>query len=175
MLLIKLIFFCREPALICFSPPKEAMSDMGIGVISIRREPDGKWIRTNSKFDRRITGISGLEDERYLKSTRPAVPVFQKTGQGYNDQLGDRIIGSFSNCAGGTTPWGTVLSASENFQAYVIEAVYADGTSFDPAQDKSSIEKVAGLGSTLGLAGNKYGWIVEVEPANPDDYGSKHT
>ncbi len=96
---------------------KEAMIDMGIGIISIRREPDGKWVRTNSKFDRRITGISGLEDGRYLKSTGPAVAVFNKKGKGYDDKLGDKIIGSFSNCAGGTTPWGTVFSAEENFQA----------------------------------------------------------
>ena len=108
---------------------KEAMIDMGIGVISIRRQPDGQWVRTNSKFDRRITGISGLEDGRYLKSTGPAVAVFKKKGKGYDDKLGDRIIGSFANCAGGTTPWGTVFSAEENFQKYVIEAVYSDGTS----------------------------------------------
>ncbi|NEQ73506.1 MAG: DUF839 domain-containing protein [Okeania sp. SIO2C9] len=158
---------------------KEAMIDMGIGVISIRREPDGKWVRTNSKFDRRITGISGLEDGRYLKSTGPAVAVFNKgKGKGYNDKLGDRIIGSFANCAGGTTPWGTVFSAEENFQNYVIEPVYPDGTSVDPTREKSLFigeRGVAGLGSVFGLAGNKYGWMVEVDPANPDDYGTKHT
>ncbi|OZH55776.1 phosphatase [Hydrocoleum sp. CS-953] len=157
---------------------KEAMIDMGIGVISIRREPDGKWVRTNSKFDRRITGISGLEDGRYLKSTGPAVAVFNKKGKGYDDKLGDKIIGSFANCAGGTTPWGTVFSAEENFQAYVIEAVYSDGTSVDPTQGNSvfiGAKGVVGLGSAFGLAGNKYGWMVEVDPANPDDYGTKHT
>ena len=157
---------------------KEAMIDMGIGIISIRREPDGKWVRTNSKFDRRITGISGLEDGRYLKSTGPAVAVFKKKGKGYNDKLGDRIIGSFANCAGGTTPWGTVFSAEENFQKYVIEAVYPDGTSVDPILGKSLFigeKKVTGLGSAFGLAGNKYGWMIEVDPANPDDYGTKHT
>ena len=157
---------------------KEAMIDMGIGVISIRREPDGKWVRKNSKFDRRITGISGLEDERYLKSTGPAVAVFNKKGKGYDDKLGDRIIGSFANCAGGTTPWGTVFSAEENFQSYVIETVYPDGTSVDPTVEKSLFigeNGVVGLGSALGLAGNKYGWMVEVDPANPDDYGTKHT
>ncbi len=157
---------------------KEAMIDMGIGVISIRREPDGKWVRTNSQFDRRITGISGLEDGRYLKSTGPAVAVFNKKGKGYNDKLGDKIIGSFSNCAGGTTPWGTVFSAEENFQTYVVEAVYSDGTSVDPTKEKSVFigeRGVAGLGTVFGLAGNKYGWMVEVDPANPDDYGTKHT
>ncbi|MGK7920904.1 MAG: PhoX family phosphatase [Trichodesmium sp.] len=157
---------------------KEAMIDMGIGVISIRREPDGKWVRKNSQFDRRITGISGLEDGRYLKSTGPAVAVFNKKGKGYDDKLGDKIIGSFSNCAGGTTPWGTVFSAEENFQVYVIEPVYSDGTSVNPTQGNSVFigeRGVFGLGSAFGLAGNKYGWMVEVDPANPDDYGTKHT
>ncbi|MDJ0556025.1 MAG: DUF839 domain-containing protein [Microcoleaceae cyanobacterium MO_207.B10] len=158
---------------------KEAMIDMGIGVISLRREPDGKWVRTNSEFDRRITGISGLEDGRYLNSTGPAVAVFNKTekGKGYEDNLGDKIIGSFANCAGGTTPWGTVFSAEENFQSYVEESVYPDGTSYQPSNNPLFIgeEGVVGLGSVFGLAGNKYGWMVEVDPANPDDYGIKHT
>jgi len=156
---------------------KEALIDLGMGVISIRRNPDGKWERTNSKADRRITGISGLEDGRYLKATGPAVAVFNKKGQGYNDKLGDKIIGTFANCAGGTTPWGTVFSAEENFQDLVPEPVFADGTSFDPGQKKFYIddEQIGGLGNVFGLAGNKYGWMVELDPANPNDFGTKHT
>lgn len=157
---------------------KEALIDQGMGVIAIRQTADGKWERTNSKVDRRITGISGLEDGRYLKSTGPAKAVFQKTsGQGYVDKLGDRIIGTFGNCAGGTTPWGTVLSGEENIQVQVPDPVYADGTSFQPEKRTFTIddEEVSGQGNVLGLAGNKYGWIVEVDPANPNDYGTKHS
>ncbi|MFN8783694.1 MAG: alkaline phosphatase PhoX, partial [Pseudanabaena sp.] len=74
---------------------KEALIDLGIGVISVKRNDDGKWERTNSKADRRITGISGLEDGRYLKSTGAAVEIFRKVkGLGYTDKLGDRIIGT---------------------------------------------------------------------------------
>ncbi len=156
----------------------EALLDQGMGVVSIRREADGKWVRTNSKADRRISGISGLEDGRYLKTTGPGAAVFRKTqGQGYIDKLGDRIIGTFGNCAGGTTPWGTVLSGEENFQTQVAEPVYADGTSFDPKQRPFTIddEEISGQGNVLGLAGNKYGFIVEIDPANPKDYGTKHT
>ncbi len=156
----------------------EALLDQGMGVISIRRDADGKWVRTNSKADRRISGISGLEDNRYLKATGPGAAVFRKTqGQGYIDKLGDRIIGTFANCAGGTTPWGTVLSGEENFQNQVAEPVYADGTSFDPKERPFSIddEEISGQGNVLGLAGNKYGFIVEIDPANPNDYGTKHT
>jgi len=156
----------------------EALLDQGLGVISIRKGADGNWERTNSSSDRRISGISGLADKRYLKATGPAVAVFRKKeGLGYIDKLGDRIIGSFGNCAGGTTPWGTVLSAEENFQAQVPEPVYADGTSFDPGKRPFALgdEELFGQGNVLGLAGNKYGWIVEVDPANPKDYGTKHT
>lgn len=157
---------------------KEALLDQGLGVISIRLGADGKWERTNKDTDRRISGISGLEDGRYLKATGPAVAVFRlKQGQGYIDKLGDRIIGSFGNCAGGTTPWGTVLSAEENIQAQVPEVVYADGTSYDPGKRPFSMgdEELFGQGNVFGLAANKYGWIVEVDPANKNDYGTKHT
>jgi secreted PhoX family phosphatase len=157
---------------------KEALTDLGIGVISLRRNEDGKWLRTSADVDRRITGISGLEDDRYLKATGPATAIFRKQrGLGYMDGLGDRIIGTFNNCAGGTTPWGTVLSAEENFQDFVPEPVYPDGTSFAPAEKPFFVsdEEMLGLGSALGYAGNKYGWMVEVDPANPNDYGIKHT
>ncbi|WP_017720707.1 PhoX family protein [Kamptonema formosum] len=155
---------------------KEALTDQGLGVISLRRKADGSWERTNSPADRRITGISGLEDGKYLKATGPAVAIFQKTqGQGYIDGLGDRIIGTLANCAGGTTPWGTVLSGEENFQAQVAEPVYADGTAADPGELTFSSTSIDGQGNVFGLAGNKYGWIVELDPANSDDYGTKHT
>jgi len=157
---------------------QEALLDQGIGVISIRQTADGNWERTNSVAERRISGISGLEDGRYLQATGPAVAVFRKQqGQGYIDQLGDRIIGTFGNCAGGTTPWGTILSAEENFQAQVPEPVHADGTAFDPSSLPFALgeEELFGQGNVFGLAGNKYGWIVEIDPANPQDYGTKHT
>jgi len=157
---------------------REALIDQGMGVMSLRKMPQGKWERTNSKADRRITGISGLTDGRYLACTGPAKMIFRKTkGQGYIDGLGDRIIGTFGNCAGGTTPWGTVLSGEENFQNQVAEAVHADGTPFSPSTKPFFIndEELFGQGNALGLAGHKYGWIVEIDPANPKDYGTKHT
>ncbi|MBF2028957.1 MAG: DUF839 domain-containing protein [Oscillatoriales cyanobacterium C42_A2020_001] len=157
---------------------REGLTDQGLGVISLRRNPEGRWERITAAPDRRISGISGLEDGRYLSATGPATAVFKKTqGQGYTDKLGDKIIGTFQNCAGGQTPWGTVLSAEENIQVQVPEYVYADGTSFDPVHCPFNItdEELTGLGNVFGLAGNKYGWMVEIDPANPNDYGTKHT
>lgn len=156
---------------------KEGLIDQGIGVIAIQSKK-GKWVRKPSSQDRRITGMSGLEDGRYLKATGPGVAVFTKTNKrGYDDNLGSRIIGTFQNCAGGTTPWGTILSAEENFQDQVPDPVMADGSSFPPSHTPFELteDKIDGRGNPFGLAGNKYGWMVEVDPSNPQDYGTKHT
>ncbi|MBE9028743.1 DUF839 domain-containing protein [filamentous cyanobacterium LEGE 11480] len=164
----------QQIATIC----EAALIDQGLGIISIQRNANGQWERTNSTADRRITGVSGLKDGRYAKCSGPARHIFRKkSGQGYIDKLGDKIIGTFGNCAGGTTPWGTVLTAEENFQSQVPEPVYADGTAFAPKTRPASIRpyRISGQGNVFGLAGNKYGWIMEVDPANPQDYGTKHT
>ena len=158
---------------------REGLIDQGIGIISVRRNSSGKWERTYSKRDRRITGISGLDNPRQsLKSTGPATTVFNKKNKlGYEDGLGDRIIGTFQNCAGGTTPWGTVLSAEENVQDQIPEVVMADGSSMSPSATPLIINDrdVDGRANVFGLAGNKYGWMVEVNPSNHRDYGTKHT
>ena len=158
---------------------REGLTDQGIGVIGLKRQTNGQWQRSFSGDDRRISGISGLDQpQRSLRSTGPAVLIFQKKDKlGYDDGLGDRIIGTFQNCAGGTTPWGTVFSAEENFQIQVPEPVMADGSSLPPSAMPFVLtdKLVAGLGNVLGLAGNKYGWMVEVDPANPNNWGTKHT
>ena len=96
---------------------------------------------------------------------------------GYNDGLGDRVIGTFANCAGGQTPWGTVLSAEENFQNQVVEAVFADGSSPSPAECPFRFDgkRLEGLGNPFGMAGNKYGWMVEIDPLKPQQPPVKHS
>lgn len=156
----------------------EALIDQGIGVISLRKNDQGQWQRTYSEADRRITGLSGLTDGHYLKATGPGVNIFEKEKKlGYEDGLGSKIIGTFQNCAGGTTPWGTVLSAEENIQDQVPEAVMADGSSLDPSVTPFVFNDkfIDGRGNVFGLAGNKYGWMVEIDPSDKDDYGTKHT
>ena len=157
----------------------EALRDQGIGVLRLKRAGNGNWERSSGAEDRRITGLAGLNDPKQrLRSSGPATAVFRLAKrQGYDDGLGNRIIGTFANCAGGTTPWGTVLSAEENFQSQVPEAVYADGSAMAPSAMpfRCQDQRLYGLGNPFGLAGNKYGWMVEIDPANPGDSGTKHT
>jgi secreted PhoX family phosphatase len=160
-----------------------AMEDVGIGVVEIERSTDQRWRRRSGRYDRRydrrISGLTGLErPEARLHCSGPAAAVFRKRQRlGYNDGLGDRIIGSFANCAGGQTPWGTVLSAEENIQTHVVEAVYADGSSPPPSVLPCRLDgdRLEGLGNPFGLVGNKYGWMVEIDPRRPERPPVKHT
>ncbi|WP_216903591.1 PhoX family phosphatase [Synechococcus sp. CCY 9618] len=156
-----------------------AMADLGVGVIELEREPEGPWRRRPGIFDRRITGLSGWRDPAgRLGVTGPAAAVFRRCARlGYDDGLGEAIIGSFANCAGGETPWGTVLSAEENVQSQVPEAVHADGSSVAPAARPFAWDgqRLDGLGNPFGLAGNKYGWMVEIDPRRPRAAALKHS
>ena len=158
---------------------RAAMADLGIGVLELEQGSSG-WRRLGgSRYERRIDGLSGLsQPDQALRCSGPAAAVFRHSQPlGYRDGLGDRIIGTFANCAGGTTPWGTVLSAEENFQSQVPEAVYADGSAASPEKrpfrwDGSRLD---GLGNPFGLAGNKYGWMVEFDPREPSKPAVKHS
>jgi len=155
----------------------EGAADMGISVISVERSNNGDWVRTFSEKDRRISVTQALKDPAKLsKSTGPASSVFRKQNKiGFDDGLLDKCIGSFWNCSGGTTPWGTVISAEEWLDAHVIYPVKADGSSFPPTTMPFYTSTFNGLGNIFELAGNKYGWGVEVDPENKDDFGTKHT
>ncbi|HYH73665.1 MAG TPA: PhoX family phosphatase [Nocardioides sp.] len=97
------------------------------------------------------------------------------------DPTGRTVRGTLNNCAGGTTPWGTVLSGEENFNQYFLatgtdvrEARYGLGAqdgrnwrSLDPRWDATT----AGFRNEP----HRFGWIVEVDPTDPTSTPVKHT
>ena len=111
-----------------------------------------------------------------------------------DDPTGTRVLGTFNNCSGGTTPWGTVLSGEENFNQYFL-VPNAPGTT-PPAPSAES--RRYGLLSTVVPASNdrawwdveprfnaqtpgyenepnRFGWVVEIDPMDPDSTPVKHT
>lgn len=114
-------------------------------------------------------------------------PAAKDVFEGVNtDGLGRKIIGTGFNCSGGVTPWGTVFSAEENFQGNVArdgtppqinlassfyvgvqEEVTPDGTQLSYIPDT--------VGAEFGLVGEKYGWMVEIDPRHPWSHPKKHT
>ena len=118
----------------------------------------------------------------YLVGTGPAAKdVFESLN---TDGLGRKIIGTGFNCSGGTTPWGTVLSAEEYFQGSVAR----NGTQIDLAGSfyvgvQEEVKPDGGqlnyipdtVGAEFGLVGEKYGWMVEIDPRLPSSRPKKHT
>ena len=166
----------------------EFLYNVGGSIVRISQDKgSGRFAVRPDNNNRRIHGLSGLGinkqrsdryqkvtswgsrsyqkgDENYLISTGPA------TAQVFNlsaDKLGNKIIGTAYNCSGGTTPWGTVLSAEENFQGGVTETVKPNGTQTSYTEDT--------VGATFGLVGEKYGWMVELDPADPNFRPRKHS
>jgi secreted PhoX family phosphatase len=152
------------------------MAAHGGSVIEIAKDPGGKWsVVPGSKLARRITLDTPMDicgpaagHDRMKTSTDPT---------------GHRVLGMMNNCAGGTTPWGTWVTCEENFNNYFLGPVpqdhresaswkrvgipgrrYAWGNYFD----RFKVEKEPN-------EANRFGWIVEIDPFNPDSIPKKRT
>lgn len=151
---------------------REVLVDQGGSILHLRRDRKGRYrVVPRSKYNRRISGISGLEDPgQRLVADGPAVEIFERGGDG----LGRQIVGTFANCSGGVTPWGTILSCEENYQNQVGERVSADGLPVGTSAFASD-NFPDNAAAHLGLQANKYGWVVEIDPRDPDAPVFKHT
>lgn len=147
----------------------------GLSVVEIKKDASGWALVKDSKYNRRITLATEME------IAGPAAGHDRlKTSA---DPTGKKVFGTMNNCAGGSTPWGTVLTAEENVHMYF---------GGDPA---GSAEE--GNAKRMGIKGepsyawgkfdarfdvtkepnepNRFGWIVELDPYNPDSKPIKHT
>ncbi len=150
----------------------------GHSVIEVRKA-FGKWqVVEDSKYARRLTLFSKM------KIAGPAAGYNRlKTSE---DPTGRTAMGTVNNCAGGVTPWGTVLIAEENFHGYfggdVDKAAVSDA-------EKASWKRL-GVGKPRyawykyydrfdvakePMEPNRFGWMVELDPYNPDAVPVKRT
>ena len=93
------------------------------------------------------------------------------------------MSGTFANCAGGTTPWGTVLSAEENIN-YYFGNLQEDNPEYENHKnmgiDKYKINAWWKHDKRFDVAENpnepnRFGWVVEVDPYNPEKPAVKRT
>jgi hypothetical protein len=149
----------------------------GSSIVEIRKQ-DGRWaVVADSPYNRRIT----------LRATEMTVagPVAGHPRlQTKADPSGRKIVGTINNCAGGITPWGTYLSAEENFHQYFLGdpaghpeernykryGVAGKNTEYPWGQfhDRFDIAKEPN-------EANRFGWIVEIDPYDPRSVPTKRT
>ncbi len=152
------------------------MASQGHSIVEVAREGNAWRVVRGSPYNRRISTrgtamrVSGPAAGHPRMSTRA-------------DVTGTRVIGTLNNCAGGVTPWGTILTAEENLQNYFIgdagkgrEAAawkrygingrgrYLWGRHFDRFDlNKEPNEP------------NRFGWVVEIDPYDPKSMPVKRT
>jgi secreted PhoX family phosphatase len=150
----------------------------GVSVIEVRERFKTWEYDANSSFNRRITG------ETMCEITGPAAgDMLLRTSA---DATGTRVRGTFNNCAGGQTPWGTYLTAEENFNQYFANrnnmpagtnrdqmARYGLPTGNSPRRWENFHDRFD-MGKEPNEA-NRFGWIVEIDPYNPTAMPKKRT
>jgi secreted PhoX family phosphatase len=84
--------------------------EVGGSIVHIKRGPQRWELVENSKYNRRLDGFTKIP----FASERPI--------------RGEKFaIGTFANCAGGITPWGSVLTCEENYDHFVGEVQFING------------------------------------------------
>ena len=151
----------------------------GMSVVMVECDPSG-GLRTvlDSTYNRRITATT----EFTIRGPAAGSPYLQTSA----DPTGTLVRGTLNNCAGGVTPWGTVLSGEENVDTYFANA----NSVTDPVARArlaryaypggSTIRKWELFDSRFNIAVepnecHRFGYIVEVDPFSPGERPVKHT
>ncbi|ESR23401.1 PhoX family protein [Lutibaculum baratangense] len=146
------------------------------GTIVEIRKVEGKWqVVKDSPYNRRITADTEME------ITGPAAGHHRL--RTVADETGTKVLGTINNCAGGVTPWGTYMMAEENFHGYFLGELpeghteaenykrygVPDGTyDWGKFYDRFDVSKEPN-------EPNRFGWMVEVDPFDPNSVPRKRT
>jgi secreted PhoX family phosphatase len=148
----------------------------GGSVVEIRRQPGGAWeFVRDSRYNRRITADTPIE----ISGPAAGSDRLKTTA----DSAGRTVHGTINNCSGGITPWGTWLSGEENTNGYfwgklpeghLETANYKRLGIGTPAyawgkfHDRFDVSKEAN-------EPNRFGWVVEIDPFDPNSTPKKRT
>jgi uncharacterized protein len=148
----------------------------GGAVLEVARGGNGKWaVVENSRFARRITA------ETEIEISGPAAGL-ERMKTSY-DPAGRKVRGMLNNCAGATTPWGTWLTCEENINGYfwgTLPETHAESTNYKrmgiPGRwfnwgayhDRFDVSKEPN-------EPNRFGWVVEIDPRDPNSVPKKRT
>jgi secreted PhoX family phosphatase len=177
-------------------PDDEALKEVnahGVSVVRITRGTDGRWAVVNDPRNRRITGATPMEMAGPARGHALLRTKYSPDGT--------RTRGTLNNCAHGVTPWNTYLTAEENWAGYFRNLDQRDGRPALPREQsrygvpttltRYNWDQAAGgadefLRFNASATGadatqdyrnepNTFGWIVEIDPFNPNSMPVKRT
>jgi uncharacterized protein len=172
----------RERALGAFvkeRPAAVAYMQAAVGLSVVELERGEQWgYRVGSRYNRRVTAATPIE----LAGPARGHPLLNPRGE--ENPL---AFGTFGNCAAGTTPWGTYVTAEENVDDY-----FGNGGAASVAPELEAVHRRFGfrmrdsayrweyVDARFDSAQNpaeslKFGWIVEIDPFDPAARPKKRT
>jgi len=176
---------------------RKSQAAHGVSVSHVAKTK-GKWqVKRDSRYGRRFTGntmmrVSGPAAGHALMQSKK-FDIATATEIGVND--GFTAYGTLNNCANGYTPWGTYLTCEENWNGYFAAPTNGDLISDEFFDQKGEIIKgnsrygisTTGFGyrwhevdprfnaDMNPLEPNLFGWVVEIDPFNPESTPVKRT
>jgi secreted PhoX family phosphatase len=148
-----------------------AREKAGVGgaVVRVKKEGDTWAFVEDDEHNRRIDATTPMD------VTGPAAGSAEMRMRGKNE-----VTGTLANCGGGVTPWNTVLTCEENFQDFYGQRTDDQGEPGQGTDDAPEALEIADTYRWLDDPGSAqpaehYGWIVEVDPFEPESKPRKHT
>lgn len=152
------------------------MAAQGFSIVEIARGGSQWLVLQDSSYNRRIHANT----EMLISGPAAGSPRMRT----HADPTGTRSLGTLNNCAGGTTPWGTILTAEENIQNY-----FSGDAGKGPEAAARKRYAISGKGRYRDWARyferfnldkepnepNRFGWIVEIDPYDPASTPVKRT
>ena len=150
----------------------KAQAAHGVSVIEVERHEDGWRMVRPSRYARRFTASTPFA----LGGPAAGHPLMRTQA----DSAGRLVLGTVNNCASSLTPWGTYLSGEENFADYFIGGAERD----DDQRRWGMREQPYTLWHRTDARWDarrhpnefhRFGWIVEIDPLDPDSLPVKRT
>lgn len=158
----------------------------GVSVIEVFRNGEQWAIDTSSAFNRRIT----VETEMEISGPARGHALLQTPFS-----AGTRTRGTVNNCGKGHTPWDTYLTCEENIQGYFVTSdanppratarmginengfgYFWNAVAGDPSETAGEFARFdVSTGGGWENEANNFGWIVEIDPMQPNSVPKKRT
>lgn len=149
-------------------------ASLGLSVVEIKLEHHQWKVVLDSKFNRRITPNTPMHMTGPCAGNKRLFSLTSKDGI--------NMLGTYGNCAGGLTPWGTVLTGEENIDEFFsgnieqcAEFSNYKRMTFDTSNKywgtkipRWNLDK----NPNEGMHG---GWIVEIDPYDPNSTPKKRS
>ncbi|WP_343318613.1 PhoX family phosphatase [Arthrobacter sp. TMP15] len=149
---------------------------VGMSVVELERAKRGtpwSYVR-GGKLNRRVT-----VDTKFELTGPVAGSDLVKTAA---DPEGRFVLGTLGNCAGGTTPWGTILSGEENFNGFFrTNGSSAQDRRYGLEDEETKMgwelddPRFDARGEDHRNEPNRFGYIVEIDPEDPNSVPKKHS